>query len=132
MAGEPFAARTPTGLPLNPLLWGVEVVLLWAFRPEFWVLRVPPAFSGALTVVLTYALMSQPLGRSTAVIAAALLATLPIAVGYSRFGWDTSMTPLACLVAISFATRGRAPGEVLAFAACLVVHPANAFLARCC
>lgn len=128
LAGRPVAWRTPTGLPLNPFLVGIEVLLLTVFEPSFWILRAPSVICGVLAVVLTYVLGSRVLDRTSAWIATILMAALPITIGYSRFGWDPSQTPLFSLLAVMFALRGRMLGMVLAFLACLMVHATNIFL----
>jgi hypothetical protein len=126
--GQPFKLQTPTGLPLNPFFTGVEVPLLLAFRPSFWILRAPAVASGVLTVALVYLLGSRILGRTTAVVASLLLAVLPSAIGYSRFGWDASQTPLFNLLALYFAFRGRSVAMLVCFAMGLMAHVSNAFL----
>ena len=128
LAGRPLAWWTPTGLPLNPFFTSIEVLLLAIFKPAFWILRAPAVISGVLTVVLTYVLGARALDRIAALIATILMATLPIAIGYSRFGWDPSQTPLFSLLALSFALRGHALGTALSFLLCLVVHASNVFL----
>ena len=91
-------------------------------------MRVSAVVGGVAAVGLTYPLMSRALDRTTALIAAALLAVLPIAILYSRIGYDCSQTPLFSLLALYCAFRGRRVGLILAFALCLVAHPSNVFL----
>ena len=128
LAGEPFATRTPTGLPLNPFLVGLEMPLLLAFEPAFWVLRAPAVLSGIAAIVLSFVLFAPTLGRPTAGMAAVLLATLPVTIGYSRFGWDASQAPLFGLIALDRALRGKPIGLVLAIGACLLIHPTQVLL----
>jgi hypothetical protein len=71
---------------------------------------------------------SRVFDRTTALVAAILLATIPIAIGYSRYGWDASQTPLFSMIAVYFALRGRPIAWGLAIAACLIVHLSNFFL----
>jgi hypothetical protein len=126
--GRPFALRTPTGLPLNPFFIGIEVPLIRVFRPSYWILRVPAALSGVLTMALTFWLGSRILDRTTALIATMLLAVLPSAIGYSRFGWDASQTPLFSVLALYFAFRGKTLAMLISLAFCVLVHASNIFL----
>jgi 4-amino-4-deoxy-L-arabinose transferase-like glycosyltransferase len=128
LTGRSFAFRTPTGLPLNPFFTGMEVPLLLVFRPSFWILRAPAVLSGVLAVALIYWLGSRILDRTTALIAAMLLAVLPSAIGYSRFGWDASQTPLFTILALYCAFRGKTLAMLICFALCLLVHASNIFL----
>ena len=77
---------------------------------------------------LVFWLGSRILDRTTAVIAALLLAILPTAIGYSRFGWDASQTPLFSVPALYFASRGKTLAMLISFAFCLIVHLSNLFL----
>lgn len=126
--GRPFALRTPTGLPLNPFFTGMEVPLVRVFRPSFWILRVPAVVSGILAMALIFWLGSRILDRTTALIATILLAVLPSAIGYSRFGWDSSQTLLFSFLALYFAHRGKTLALLICFAFCLLVHASNIFL----
>jgi 4-amino-4-deoxy-L-arabinose transferase-like glycosyltransferase len=128
LEGSTFALRTPTGLPLNPFFTGSEIPLLLIFRPSFWILRVPAVVSGILAVVLVFTLGSRIVERRPALIASYLLATLPIAIGYSRFGWDASQTPLFSMMALYFAFRGKTLVMLVSLGVCLVVHFSNVFL----
>jgi hypothetical protein len=128
VGGRPVTWRTPTGLPVNPFFTGLEVPLLARSPAAFWMLRFPAALSGLLAVALMYGLGARALDRTTALIAAILLATSPIAIGYARFGWDASQTPLFSLIALCLALRGRIVATAVAFVVCLVVHPSNVFL----
>jgi 4-amino-4-deoxy-L-arabinose transferase-like glycosyltransferase len=128
LRGEGVSWRTPSGNPLNPFFAGIDALLLAVVRPSFLVLRIPSLVCGVLTVGLAFVLGRRALDRRTALIAAVLLASLPIMIGYSRFGWDASQTPLASLLVVAFALRGRGIALGLAFVALLLVHPCNVFL----
>jgi hypothetical protein len=128
LAGRPTAWTTPTGLMMDPFLIVPELLLLSVAAPGFGILRVPTVLAGVLTVVLAYVLGTRVLDRTTALLAAVLLAASPIAIAYSRIGWDPSLTPLFSLLALSFALRGNAAGFLASMAACLVVHMTNIFL----
>ena len=126
--GRPFAWRTPTGLPMNPFFTGIEVPLIWGFRPSFWILRTPAVLSSMIAMPLVYWLGKRMFDRTTALIAAMLMAVLPTTIGYARFGWDTSQTPLFSFLALYFAFRGKSLMMLICFALCLLVHPVNVFL----
>lgn len=126
--GQAFAVRTPNGNPLNPFHVGVEALLLLAVRPSFWVLRISSAAAGIAAVVLAYRMGARVLDRTTATIAAALLAALPIAILYARIGYDCSQTPLFGVLALCWAASGRGARMTLGFALCLIAHPSNVFL----
>jgi 4-amino-4-deoxy-L-arabinose transferase-like glycosyltransferase len=128
LAGEPFAYRTPSGLPLNPFFAGLEIPFLLVFSPAFWILRAPAVISGVLAALAAYMVGSKVFDRTTGLVACLLLATLPSAIGYSRFGWDASQTPLFSVLALYFALRGKGLWLLLAFLGCLVVHASNVFL----
>ena len=112
--GAAFSPRTGNGNPVNPFHAGFEVLLLLAFKPSLWILRVSAVVGGVAAVGLTYPLMSRALDRTTALIAAALLAVLPIAILYSRIGYDCSQTPAVqppgAVRRVPGAPRGPDPG----------------------
>jgi hypothetical protein len=140
-AGEARPLRSGSGLPLNPLYTGLLylIQLVWP-TPSFWVLRLPALLSGLAAAALAYPLLSRVLDRATAVATALLLACLPIAIAYSRFGWDQSQAPLMSLLCLYFALNRQLFGTtgefifalvcaVAAFVVALIVHPLNIFLA---
>jgi 4-amino-4-deoxy-L-arabinose transferase-like glycosyltransferase len=128
LSSEPFAYRTPSGLPLNPFFAGLEAPFLLVFSPAFWILRAPAVISGVLAALLAYLVGSKLFDRTTGLVAFLLLAALPSAIGYSRVGWDASQTPLFSILALYFALRGKGFWLLLAFLACLIVHASNVFL----
>jgi 4-amino-4-deoxy-L-arabinose transferase-like glycosyltransferase len=127
LTGRPFEAFTPYANPLNPFFSGLHLPALLALTPALWHLRVPAALCGILAVVGTYVLGCRVLDRTTALIASALLAVLPVAIVFSRYGYDASQTPLFTLLALYFAFRAHRVGVVLAFLASYIVHPTNVF-----
>jgi 4-amino-4-deoxy-L-arabinose transferase-like glycosyltransferase len=129
LAGRPFTVFTATRNLMDPFYAAVQVPLLMLFRPSLWILRFPAMLSGVLAVALTYVLMRRVLDRPTATLAAAVLASLPAAVVFSRIGCEFSQTPLFDLVAIYFAFRGEGRRLLVAALACLLVHPSNVVLA---
>lgn len=129
LAGEPVAWKTTTNLAISPFNMGPLVALHAVVGPGFWLLRLPSLVSGILAVVLTYGLGARVLDRTTALIAAGAMAVLPIAIIFSRLGYDSSQAPLVGVLALYFAFRGGTVGLGLATLACFWSHPTNVFVA---
>jgi 4-amino-4-deoxy-L-arabinose transferase-like glycosyltransferase len=128
LKGHSFDLFTTSGNLLDPFFIALQSPFQLLARPSLWVLRVPAALSGLLAVLLTYVLGSRVLGRSTALTAAVVFATLPIAVVFSRVGYEYCQIPLAGVFALYFALRANTLGSILSVACSLLVHPVNAFL----
>jgi hypothetical protein len=128
LCGESFEVLTVNKNVINPFFVGLQVPLQMVARPSLWVLRAPAAFSGVLAVILAYVIGRRVLDRTTALIAAALLATVPCVVYQSRIGLEMSQLPLFGLIVIAMALRGHATGLLLAFLASMLVHPTDIFL----
>jgi Dolichyl-phosphate-mannose-protein mannosyltransferase len=135
--GQSIPWRTPTGNPLNVFFWGPEVVLHFFFQPSFALLRVVSVVSGIVALFVNYSLARRIYGQPTAALSSLLLTCLPIAIAYSRFGWDSSQTPLASALVIYLSLgmvrspdrrRAYLIGTILALLAAIVVHPTNFFL----
>jgi hypothetical protein len=129
--------RTPTGNIWNPFLMIPRLVLDAMIAPSIWSLRVPALVSGVLALLVNWWLCRRALDRTTAWLTTALLAVLPIAVIYSRLGWDSCQSILFCLPLVYLpwvAEREKLSGTrtavyfVLALAAAMLVHPTNIFL----
>jgi len=129
LAGHAPAWRTPTGNPLHPFHSGTVLALLTVFEPRFWILRAPAVLAGVSLIGLTWLGLRRLFDPATAEIGALLAATCPVALVYSRFGWEPSWTPLAALVALLCALQLRGWATGIAFAVALWVHPTNVFLA---
>lgn len=130
LAGRPFHWHTPTGNPLSPFHAGVLYLLHLAHpAPAFWLLRVPSLAAGLLLVGLAYPMLHKPLGSRAAMVATLLLASLPVAIIYSRIGWDPSQSPCAVLVCLGLVFQRRYLWAGCAFLAALLVHPSNIFAA---
>jgi len=122
--------RSGTGLPPNPFYTGpLYLIHCVAPGPSFLLLRSVSLLSGVLAVGLSYPLLAGTIGRRAAGVAVLLLASSPVLIAYSRFGWDQSQAPLAGLVCLALVLRRRWRLAALAFLAALVVHPTNVFLA---
>ena len=129
---------TPTGNPLNPIYVGPLILLHLAAEPSVVLLRCVSAASGILALALNFWLCRKVYGRRTAAISTLILAVLPINIAYSRFGWDASQSLLVTVpvVYLSMAAAQGGPGARLrlaagaaAFAAAILVHPTNVFVA---
>jgi hypothetical protein len=128
LRGKAFAVRTFNKNILDPYLVAMQAPLHLVARPALWVLRAPAALCGVLAVVLTYVIGARVLDRTTALVAAMLLAALPYAIHQSRVGLEMSQLPLAGIVVMGFALRGRSLGVLLALLASMLVHPTAVFL----
>jgi hypothetical protein len=128
LAGKVFATRTMNHNVLNPFLVAMEVPFHLLARPDVWALRAPAVICNVLAVVLTYVIGARVLDRTTALIAAMLLASLPCAIYNSRVGLEMSQLPLCGLIVLGFALRGHGPGLLVSFLASMLVHPSAVFL----
>lgn len=127
LTGQPYETRTPTGLPMNPFYAWWEAPLLWLAGPSPWVLRTPALLSSLLAIALAFRLLRGPLGEFDATISALVLAVLPIALDFSRVGWDQAQAPLFGVLAVSLALRAQPGPLLLSYYGFLWVHPANVF-----
>lgn len=128
MRGEPYRLWTVTDLPLSPIHAALELPFLLVFKPSLWVVRLPALLTGILAVVLTYVLGSKILDRTTALIATALMAVLPVAIIFSRVSYESSHAPLFGILCIYLAYRLKIKTLVFLFPFCYFIHPTNIFL----
>ena len=129
-AGENPELTTVSGLPLNPFYSGLLYLIHSVVpTPSFWILRMPALLSGLALLALAHPLLAQVFDRTTALRTTLLLACLPIAIAYSRFGWDQSQAPLASLLCLYFALKRQLLGASVTFSFAMIVHPINVFLA---
>jgi hypothetical protein len=128
--GNPQTLRTASGLPFNPC-YAIPVYLLHLGQPTpaLWLLRLPALLSGLAALLLAYPLLARVVDRWTALFATLLLGCLPIAIAYSRFGWDQSQAPLAALLCLYFTLKRQVARAVAIFLLTLWIHPLNIFLA---
>ena len=128
--GRPQRLVSGSGLPLNPLYVGPLYLLHLSHpTPSFALVRLPALVSGLLALALMYPLVVRVSDRHAALYATLLLASLPTAIAYSRFGWDQSQAPLIALVCMYCALRNWPTRLVLSYAFALWIHPLNVFLA---
>lgn len=126
--GKMFSVWAFNGSPVNPFLPLLSAAVHLVLPPSLWMVRASSVVSGILAIVLTYVLGARVLDRTTALIAAAFLAVLPIAIIFSRIGYDATQTPLFTMLAFYAAFRAHRGGLLLAFLACFIVQPTNVFL----
>lgn len=135
--GSDFSGRTPTGNPLNLLLFVPELAMHALVTPSATALRLPAAMSGILALLANFFLGRIVFGRTTAWISTVLLAVLPVNIAYSRFAWDSCQTLLATSCTILPALLAvRVPKQKmqwlliagLAQMVSILVHPTNIFV----
>ncbi|MBS0526257.1 MAG: glycosyltransferase family 39 protein [Proteobacteria bacterium] len=81
-----------------------------------WTIHLPQALAGIASVALLYRLVRRPFGIAAGIIAALLLALMPIAVAIDRSNNTDSWLVLFLLLAAWAALRGRGGSLVLAMA----------------
>jgi hypothetical protein len=128
ISGCPLPKATPTGHFINLFHVGLEVAFLHFSAPTITVLRLPALIAGVLAIILTYLLGRRVFGEATSALAAILLASSPTAIAFSRFGWDSSWTPLFSLLALISAMAGRPLCFLLSMLPNLNVNFTNVFL----
>lgn len=92
--GAPLDWRTNSGNFTNPFFL---LPLVWVhhfFEPSAWVVRSVAAISGVLTLLANYFFCRRIFDRRIAIATTLLLAVIPTAIAYSRFGWEPSQIPL--------------------------------------
>ena len=130
LRGLPVTIKTVSGHAMSPFLMLMQAPLLLVSEPSYTALRIPIALGGVLTVVLVHVLGANVLDRTTGLIAAGLLASLPIAIIFSRLAWEPGQVPLVGVVALFLAFRGRRLAVLLVWlVGLLLVHPTNLMLA---
>src|SRR5262245_59432742 len=77
LRGERFSIFVPSGNLISPFFTALRLPFQIAFKPSLWTLRAPSVISGVLSILLVYILGARVLGRTAALIATALLATVP-------------------------------------------------------
>ena len=125
--GGRVATRTTAGNLLDPYYVGMEALLLAFREPSVALLRYPAAACGLLAIGLLYRLAARSLDRTTAVLAAGLMASLPAAIIFSRIGYYSAVTPLFCIIALDSAFRRRLPALVVAIVGGYLIHPTTLF-----
>jgi hypothetical protein len=128
LSGRHVSMRAPTGHLLDPFTIAMHLPTHLLAEPSLTLLRLPAVGSNLLLLVLLYIFLSRIYDRTTALMASALMASLPTAIVISRLGMDFSLSPLFGFFALAAALRARGRSLVLAVVASLLVHPTNLFL----
>jgi 4-amino-4-deoxy-L-arabinose transferase-like glycosyltransferase len=129
LRGQPYSLWTAHHNPVNPLHIGIVGLVLTVARPELWVLRVPCLLAGLAAIPATYWLMARALDRGTALIAAVLMAVLPVSIVWSRTGYDGSQLLLFSVLALAAAYHCHRGALFVMGAVCFLAHPTAIFMA---
>ncbi len=116
---------TPSGNLLNPFYILPVIILHILFSPSFLLLRVASLMSGILLIIFTFFTIKDLQNKKMALVVAILIATLPLNIAYSRFGWDTSQTVLISCVVIYALLKRNWVLLVLSTLAAVMIHPTN-------
>lgn len=125
--GVPFW-RTGVGNSLNPFHSLPLLALSYVMAARAPLLRAPEVIWGILAIAIAYPMLAGGIGRRAAALVAVMLALSPAAIAYSRFGWDPSGTPLACVLALGFAFRQQPIATAISSLGAIVIHPTNIFI----
>ena len=105
-----YNAFDPAGfisLDKPPVAFWIQTMFAWLLGYSGWTLHLPQALAGVGSVALLYRLVRWPFGAPAAIIAALLLALMPIAVAVDRSNNTDSWLVLFLLLAAAAALRGR-------------------------
>ena len=114
-----YNAFDPAGfisLDKPPVAFWIQTVFAWLLGYSGWTLHLPQALAGVGSVALLYRLVRWPFGAPAAIIAALLLALMPIAVAVDRSNNTDSWLALFLLLAAAAALRGRGLSLVVSMA----------------
>ena len=113
-----YNAFDPAGfisLDKPPIAFWIQTVFAAILGYSGWSIHLPQALAGVASVALLYRLV-RPVGAPAAIIAALLLAIMPIAVAIDRSNNTDSWLILFLLLAARIALRGRGLSLVVAMA----------------
>jgi len=134
LAGEPIVWRTPTTPWLNPFYIALVMAAHLILAPSELALRAPALISGLSALAFNYFAARRFFGRATANVSTVALAALPVAIVYSRIGWDAAQCiPVSTLLLYASLAVARASRPrpyvllcVLLYMAAVLIHPVNA------
>jgi len=136
-SGAPLDWRTNSGNFTNPFFLLPLVWVHYFFEPSAWLVRIVAALSGVVTLVANFLLCRRIFNETVAWASTILVAVMPMAIAYSRFGWEPSQIPLFAVFifysAMAICDSSR-PLLHWMLVACLslfcgfLVHPTMAFL----
>lgn len=127
--GGSYPLHTQTGRILDPIFLSVVFLIHQMLVPSFFVLRISSVVAGCVCILFTYVLLKKSINKKQALLITLLVASLPIHIGFSRYAWEPSWSPLACLLSLYFALSLQPTKASCAFLWALIVHPTNIFLA---
>ena len=113
-----YNAFDPAGfisLDKPPIAFWIQAIFAAVLGYSGWSIHLPQALAGVASVALLYRLV-RPFGAPAAIIAALLLAIMPIAVAIDRSNNTDSWLILFLLLATRIALRGRGLSLVVAMA----------------
>jgi hypothetical protein len=128
LASQVMGGIMSSGRPPDPFLLPPLAIVQALADPAPWVPRVPTVVSDLAFIIIGYIGLRSTIGARTALVFALLAATTPITLIYSRFGWDSSQTPLAGIIFIWACLAGKRFAAILSLCAAVLVHATNIFL----
>jgi 4-amino-4-deoxy-L-arabinose transferase-like glycosyltransferase len=99
-----------------PVAFWIQALFARVLGFSGWAIHLPQALAGVASVALLYRLVRRPFGPAAAIIAALLLAVMPVAVAIDRSNNTDSWLVFFLLLAASAALRGRGGSLVVAMA----------------
>jgi hypothetical protein len=127
LEGAPLSSlRTGTDLPMNPVFFGLVVVLHWLFGTSFQTVRLAALVHSLLALGLVWAVFRRR-GPGFVTLLATIVAVLPIHLGYARFAWEAASVPTVLVLGVAASTQLRPWLTCMAFALGLWVHPMTVF-----
>lgn len=135
--GVPLDWRTNSGNFTNPFFLLPLVLVHHLFEPSAWVVRCVAAVSGLLALLANFFMCRRVFDIRVAWASTLLLAVMPMAIAYSRFGWEPSQIPLFSVfiiysaIALADPRRTVIPWIMVAGVSVFcgfLVHPTMAYL----
>jgi len=99
-----------------PVAFWIQAMFASVLGFSGWAIHLPQALAGVASVALLYRLVRPPFGAAAAIIAALVMALMPVAVAIDRSNNTDSWLVFFLLLAASTALRGRGGSLVLAMA----------------
>src|SRR3954451_13977986 len=99
-----------------PVAFWIQAAFAWLLGFSGWAIHLPQALAGVASVALLYRLVPPPFGAAAAIVAALVMALMPVAVAIDRSNNTDSWLVLFLLLAASAALRGRGGSLVVAMA----------------
>lgn len=123
--GLDYTFIVPSQRWFNPL-YGFIVWLVRASDP-FW-MRIPSVLFGVGTIYLTYRFFKNLYDQKTALLIAAVVATFPPHIHYSRLAWDCCLIPLFSLLLTYLPLARKYILSLIVMILSFWVHPSLTFM----